>query len=60
MLVLGAADDSTISQAEVEATAQAYRTKAVIFPNMPHHMTLVPAWPAVADCMLAWLGNHGL
>lgn len=59
MLVLGAADAGTVTKAEVEATAQAYRTQAVIFPNMPHHMTLVPAWPAVADYMLAWLADYG-
>jgi pimeloyl-ACP methyl ester carboxylesterase len=56
ILVMGAADDRLISPAEVEATARAYRTQAVIFPGMAHDMMLEAGWQAVADRILGWLG----
>ena len=56
ILVMGAADDRLISPAEVEATARAYRTQAVIFPSMAHDMMLEAGWQAVADRILGWLG----
>ena len=34
MLVLGGADDGTITNNEVHATARAYRTEAELFPGM--------------------------
>jgi pimeloyl-ACP methyl ester carboxylesterase len=55
ILVLGAADDRLISQAEIEATARAYRTKAEIFPGMAHDMMLEAGWQAVADRILRWI-----
>lgn len=55
MLVMGADDDKTITVAEVEATARAYGTEAVILPGIAHHMMLDQGWQAVADRMLAWL-----
>lgn len=60
MLVLGAANDRIITTGEVEATARAYRTKAVIFPDMAHDMMLEPGWQKVADHILGWLGERGL
>ncbi len=60
VLVLGAADDAAISPAEVEATAHAYATRAVMVPDMGHHMMLDCGWPAVAGQMLAWLTEQSL
>lgn len=40
MLVLGAANDTIFSSREIEASAQAYRTQAEIFPDMAHDMML--------------------
>lgn len=60
MLVMGAANDRQISCAEVEATARAYGTRAVIVPDVAHHMMLDTGWPAVAGRMCAWLAEQGL
>jgi pimeloyl-ACP methyl ester carboxylesterase len=60
VLVMGAANDSAIRCAEVEATARAYGTQAVIVPGLAHHMMLDPGWPVVAERMLTWLDEHGL
>jgi hypothetical protein len=37
------------------ATARAYGTTAVIFPDMAHDMMLESGWHAVADHMITWL-----
>lgn len=60
LLVMGAADDRLISPAEVGATAGAYRTEAVIVPDMAHDMMLEAGWEAVADRILEWLDDRGL
>jgi len=60
LLVLGAADDSIITPREVETTAQAYGTRAEIFPNMAHDMMLEERWHTVAEKMLSWLNEQGL
>jgi alpha-beta hydrolase superfamily lysophospholipase len=60
LLVLGATDDSIISQREVEATARAYGTKAEVFPSMAHDMMLEDGWRMVAERILAWLNEQGL
>ncbi|HNT74472.1 MAG TPA: alpha/beta fold hydrolase [Anaerolineae bacterium] len=55
LLVLGAAEDMSISPAEVEATARAYHTRAEIFPAMGHALILDTGWQAVAQRALEWL-----
>lgn len=60
LLVLGAADDGIISPSEIEATAQAYGTRAEVFPGMAHDMMLEGGWQTVADRILAWLNEQGL
>lgn len=60
MLVLGGADDGTITNAEVHATARAYGTEAELFDGMGHNMMLEPGWPAVAQRIEDWLGGRGL
>ena len=55
VLVLGAADDGLVTNAEVRATAQAYRTEAEFFSGMGHNMMQEPAWTSVADRIDAWL-----
>ncbi|MCV7246495.1 alpha/beta fold hydrolase [Mycobacterium mantenii] len=55
LLVLGAEDDRMVNQAEVRATARAYRTRAEIFPAMGHDMMLEPGWIRVAERIDEWL-----
>ncbi|NUQ37523.1 MAG: alpha/beta fold hydrolase [Caldilineales bacterium] len=55
VLVLGAAQDRIFYPPEVAATARAYHTEAVIFPDMAHDMMLEPGWQQVADHIIAWL-----
>ena len=60
MLVLGAADDGMVTNAEVRATARAYRTEAEFFPGMGHNMMLEPGWVGVAERIHAWLQTRSL
>jgi pimeloyl-ACP methyl ester carboxylesterase len=60
MLVLGAADDGMVTNAEVRATARAYRTEAEFFPDMGHNMMQEPAWKGVAERIDAWLRTRRL
>lgn len=60
ILVLGAANDTSFSQSQIDATARTYRTQAVIFPNMNHGMMLEEGWQAVVDRISAWLTEQGL
>lgn len=60
VLVLGAADDGMVTNAEVRATARAYRTDAEFFADMGHNMMQEPAWTSVADRIDAWLRDRGL
>ena len=55
MLVLGAADDGLVTNAEVRATARAYRTEAELFADMGHNMMQEPGWTGVAERIDAWL-----
>lgn len=57
MLVMGGANDTIFTVAEIEATAAAYDTKAIVFPNMAHDMMLEPGWEKVADHIAAWVKN---
>ena len=58
-LVLGAEKDALFGPNEVRATARAYGTEAIIFPNMAHDMMLEEGWEEVAGRMLAWLQAQG-
>lgn len=60
MLVMGAANDTCFLPSQVEATARAYHTQAVIFPNMAHGMMLDQGWEAVAGRIITWLHEKGL
>jgi hypothetical protein len=60
MLVLAAANDTIFSVAEEQATARAYGTDAVVFPDMAHDMMLERGWETVADRILAWLKERGM
>jgi hypothetical protein len=50
--VMGAADDAIVAGYEIEATARAYGTEALIFDNVAHDMMLDPEWKRVADSMI--------
>ncbi len=60
MLVLGAANDTVFRPSEVEATARAYHTQAIIFPNMGHGMMLEDGWESVAGRIVSWLNEKGM
>jgi pimeloyl-ACP methyl ester carboxylesterase len=60
MLVLGAENDTIISQRQVRRTAAVYGAEAEIFPNMGHDMMLEPGWQAVAERINGWLTDRGL
>jgi alpha-beta hydrolase superfamily lysophospholipase len=60
MLVLGGANDAIFTVDEVQSTARAYKTEAVIFPNTAHNMMLEPNWKMVADTLLAFLQEQAL
>jgi pimeloyl-ACP methyl ester carboxylesterase len=55
MLVLGAADDGMVTNAEVRATARAYNAEAEFFADMGHNMMQEPGWVSVAERIRAWL-----
>lgn len=58
LLVLGAEGDRLTPPRTIEATARAYGAPVQIFPGMAHDMMLEPAWEAVAQRILAWLGQQ--
>ncbi|MFC5354086.1 alpha/beta hydrolase [Azospirillum himalayense] len=53
--VLGAEEDRLIPKDQVEATARAFRTEPVFFPEMGHSMMLEPGWEAVARYVADWV-----
>lgn len=57
LLVLGAEHDGMISNEEVDSTARAYGTKAMMFSGMGHNMMVEPGWHDVADCIRRWLAD---
>jgi pimeloyl-ACP methyl ester carboxylesterase len=58
ILLVGAQDDTIFSTQQMDATARAYHSKAVIFTNMAHDMMLEKGWQDVADHILVWLKAH--
>lgn len=60
VLVFGAANDTIFYPYEIEATARAYQTQAVIFPDMAHDLMLGSGWQAVADRIIAGLSEKGI
>lgn len=60
MLVLGAEEDGMVTNAEVCATARAYRTEPEFFPGMGHNMMLEPGWAIVAQKIHVWLETRDL
>jgi len=60
LLVLAAENDRVFSMAEERATARAYHTEAIFFPNMAHDMMLEKDWQKVADKILEWLKSQNL
>jgi pimeloyl-ACP methyl ester carboxylesterase len=57
LLVLGVARDNMIAPREIEATAQAYNTRAQIVPDVAHNSMLEQRWQSVADRILTWLNE---
>ncbi len=49
VLVMGAGHDAFLSAGQVTATARAFGTSAVIFPEMAHCMMIEPDWRTAAD-----------
>ncbi len=55
VLVMGAGHDAFLTAAQVNATARAFGTKAVIFPDMAHGMMIEPDWHTAADVIADWV-----
>lgn len=60
LLVLGAENDRVFTMAEQRRTAHAYKTEAILYPNMAHDMMLERGWQMAADQILSWLGARNL
>ena len=60
MLVLGAARDNMLEPGEIEATARAYHTQAVLIPDVAHNSMLEARWQTVADRILLWLKERNI
>lgn len=60
LLVLGAENDRIFTVKEHRKTARAYKTEAIIHPNMAHDMMLERGWGNVADQILGWLNARNL
>jgi pimeloyl-ACP methyl ester carboxylesterase len=54
-MVVGAGHDGCFTLNEVRATARAYGTEAVVFPDMGHDMMIEPGWRDVAERIRSWL-----
>ena len=57
--MLGAADDTIFTPAEVRATAVAWDAELEIFPRIAHDMMLEPLWLTVAERIAGWLDKTG-
>jgi alpha-beta hydrolase superfamily lysophospholipase len=55
VLVLGVGLDNMIRPREIEVTARAYNTRAVIIAGVAHNSMLDPRWQAVGERILAWI-----
>ena len=60
LLVLGAENDRVFTVAEQRKTARAYKTEAILYPDMAHDMMLERGWGSVADQILSWLNLRNL
>lgn len=60
LLVLGAREDTVISNGDVEKTAHAYNTTAEFFPHMAHDMMLEKGWQGVAERIMKCFEENGL
>jgi pimeloyl-ACP methyl ester carboxylesterase len=58
LLVLGVARDHMIGPREIEATARAYKTQAVIIPEVAHNSMLEQQWQSVAGRIITWLNER--
>lgn len=57
ILLVGAMNDMIFSRGQMEATARAYHSKAVMLPDMAHDVMLENGWQDAADIILKWLGE---
>jgi pimeloyl-ACP methyl ester carboxylesterase len=60
LLVRGAARDNMLERSEIEATARAYHTQAVLVPDVAHNSMLELRWRNVADRILIWLNERSI
>jgi pimeloyl-ACP methyl ester carboxylesterase len=60
VLVFGGANDTIFLPNEIKATARAYQTQAVIFPDMTHDLMLGHGWQSVADGIIAGLREKNI
>ena len=55
VLVVGAGKDAFLTTAQVDATARAFGTRPIIFPEMAHGMMIEPDWQTAADVVANWV-----
>jgi pimeloyl-ACP methyl ester carboxylesterase len=60
VLVVGAGHDGCFTVDEVRATARAYGSEAVEFPEMGHDMMIERGWPDVAEMIRCWLAERAI
>jgi pimeloyl-ACP methyl ester carboxylesterase len=58
ILVLGSKKDMFFSEKMALLTAEAYKTKAIIFSDLCHDMMLDPQWKTAADTINTFLQEH--
>jgi pimeloyl-ACP methyl ester carboxylesterase len=60
LLVIGVENDAFIPKYAIHATAAAYSTTAVFFPDTAHDVMLENTWQLVADRILEFLKERGI
>ncbi len=60
LLVLAAERDRVFSVSELQATARAYNTEAVILKDTAHDAMLEPTWESTALIIAGWLAERGV
>ncbi|MEI6559237.1 MAG: alpha/beta hydrolase [Rhodospirillaceae bacterium] len=60
VMVMGAKHDAFLTAAQVTATARAFGTRAMIFPEMAHGMMIEPDWQLAADAIATWIETQKL
>jgi len=58
LLVIGGETDTVFPVKNVQDTAKAYGTEAIIVPDTAHDMMLEPRWQETADHIVHWVREN--